>query len=46
MSRPGLIRRFFRGIWLAIDFSRRLVFNLLFLLVFGLILFMDQSLSH
>ena len=39
MARPGLIRRFFRGIWSAIDFSRRLVFNLLFLLIVGLILF-------
>ena len=39
MARPGLIRRFFRGIWSVIDFSRRLVFNLLFLLIVGLILF-------
>jgi len=39
MARPGLIRRFFRGIWSAIDFSRRLVLNLLFLLIVGLILF-------
>ncbi|HTN49360.1 MAG TPA: signal peptide peptidase SppA [Burkholderiaceae bacterium] len=43
MSRPGLIRRFFRGIWTAIDFSRRLVLNLLFLLVVGLILFVWLS---
>ncbi len=39
MARPGLIRRFFRGLWSAIDFSRRLVFNLIFLLIVGLILF-------
>jgi protease IV len=39
MARPGLIRRFFGGLWAAIDFSRRLVVNLLFLLVVGLVLF-------
>ena len=43
MSRPGLIRRFFRGIWLAVDFARRFVFNLIFLLVVGLILFVWLS---
>lgn len=32
-KRPGAIRRFFGGIWNALNFTRRLVFNLLFLLV-------------
>lgn len=32
-SRPGLLRRFFGGLWWLIDFLRRLVFNLLFLLL-------------
>jgi protease-4 len=39
MARPGLIRRFFSTLWAGIDFSRRLVLNLLFLLVVGIILF-------
>ncbi len=43
MARPGLIRRFFGGIWAAIDFSRRLILNLLFLLIVGLILFVWLS---
>ncbi|MEO5626231.1 MAG: signal peptide peptidase SppA, partial [Dokdonella sp.] len=34
---PGAIGRFFRGIWNALNFTRRLVFNLIFVLV--LILF-------
>ncbi|MFN3964930.1 MAG: signal peptide peptidase SppA [Silanimonas lenta] len=29
--RPGPLRRLFGGLWAALDFSRRLVFNLLFL---------------
>src|SRR5690606_17759332 len=28
---PGAIRRFFRAIWNALNFTRRLVFNLIFL---------------
>ncbi|HEY6943274.1 signal peptide peptidase SppA [Dokdonella sp.] len=32
-SQPGVIRRFFRGLWDALNFTRRLVFNLVFLLV-------------
>ncbi len=28
---PGVIRRFFRGLWNALNFTRRLVFNLIFL---------------
>ncbi|MEO8527046.1 MAG: S49 family peptidase, partial [Caldimonas sp.] len=41
-SQPGLLRRFFRGIWRFVDVSRRVVLNLVFLaiiafLVFGLI---------
>ncbi len=39
MARPGLIRRFFGGLWAAVDFSRRFVVNLLFLLIVGLVLF-------
>lgn len=30
-SRPGLIRRFFGGLWWLLDFTRRLVLNLVFL---------------
>jgi protease IV len=30
-ARPGLVRRFFGGLWWLLDFSRRLVLNLLFL---------------
>ena len=30
-GQPGVIRRFFRAIWNAINFARRLVFNLIFL---------------
>ncbi|HSQ09210.1 MAG TPA: signal peptide peptidase SppA [Burkholderiaceae bacterium] len=43
MARPGLIRRFFGGLWTAVDFSRRLVINLLFLLIVGLVLFVWLS---
>ena len=32
-SQPGVIRRFFRGLWNAINFTRRLVFNLVFLVI-------------
>ena len=39
MARPGLIRRFFRGLWTGVDFSRRFIVNLLFLLIVGLVLF-------
>ena len=39
MARPGLIRRFFGFLWRGIDFSRRLVLNLLFLLIVGIVLF-------
>lgn len=37
-GKPGFIRRFFGGIWAALNFTRRLVFNVifLFLLVFFL----------
>lgn len=37
-SQPGLIHRFVRGVWRALDFSRRLVMNLAFLLVVVLVL--------
>ena len=32
-SQPGAIYRFFRGIWRALNFSRLLVFNVLFVFV-------------
>lgn len=32
-GQPGVIRRFFRAIWNAVNFARRLVFNLVFLLL-------------
>jgi len=32
-NEPGVIRRFFRASWRALDFTRRLAFNLLFLFV-------------
>ena len=32
-QQPGVIRRFFRGLWDALNFTRRLVFNLIFLAV-------------
>ena len=32
-SNPGPVRRFFRGTWRVIDVSRRVVLNLLFLLI-------------
>jgi protease-4 len=37
-NKPGAIRRFFCGIWNALNFTRRLVFNLLFLFVLLLVL--------
>jgi protease-4 len=37
-KRPGAIRRFFCGIWNALNFTRRLVFNLLFLFVLLIVL--------
>ena len=36
-SQPGLIHRFVRGVWRALDFSRRLAMNLVFLLVVVLV---------
>ncbi|GAA0725017.1 signal peptide peptidase SppA [Dokdonella soli] len=32
-EQPGVIRRFFHGLWNALNFTRRLVFNLIFLLL-------------
>ena len=32
-SSPGRTRRFFRGLWRFVDVSRRVVLNLLFLIV-------------
>ena len=37
-SQPGPIRRFFGGIWNTVNFARRLVFNILFLLVLFVLL--------
>ncbi|HEY2558800.1 MAG TPA: signal peptide peptidase SppA [Caldimonas sp.] len=36
-SSPGPARRFFRGLWRVVDVSRRVVFNLLFLLILALV---------
>ncbi|MEO6895326.1 MAG: signal peptide peptidase SppA [Caldimonas sp.] len=38
-SHPGLVRRFFRGLWRAIDTSRRVVLNLIFLAIVAFIVF-------
>lgn len=38
-SRPGIVRRFFGGLWWLIDGTRRAVLNLLFLLIVGALLF-------
>jgi len=38
VARPGLIRRFFGGLWRALNFARRLIFNLLFLAIVGILL--------
>ncbi|HEY0232648.1 MAG TPA: S49 family peptidase, partial [Dokdonella sp.] len=32
-EKPGVIGRFFRGLWNALNFTRRLVFNLIFLVL-------------
>ena len=32
-TQPGVIRRFFRGVWDALNFTRRLVLNLVFLVI-------------
>lgn len=37
-ARPGLLRRFFGGLWNAVDFLRRLVFNLIFLAIVAVLL--------
>ncbi len=37
-QKPGVIRRFFRGLWNTLNFTRRLVFNLLFLFVLLIVL--------
>ena len=38
VKKRGLFRRFFGGLWWLVDGSRRLVLNMLFLLIVGLIL--------
>src|SRR5512133_3655164 len=35
---PGLLRRFFLGLWRLLDFSRRLVINVLFLVIVAVLL--------
>lgn len=37
-DRPGFLRRFFGGLWSAVDFLRRLVFNLIFLAIVAVLL--------
>ena len=37
-SNPGPMRRFFRGAWRFVDISRRVVLNLLFLLILAIII--------
>ena len=32
-SNPGPVRRFFRGVWRVVDVSRRVVLNLLFMII-------------
>jgi protease IV len=36
-SSPGPVRRFFRGVWRVVDVSRRVVLNLLFLLILTIV---------
>jgi protease-4 len=36
-SQPGPLRRFFRGVWRVVDVSRRVVLNLVFLLILGFV---------
>src|SRR5688572_3257182 len=37
-SHPGFVRRFFRGVWRVVDVSRRVVLNLIFLLILAVVL--------
>ena len=37
-ARPGFIRRFFLGLWRLLDFSRRLVLNVLFMVIVAVLL--------
>ena len=36
-SQPGSLRRFFRGVWRVVDVSRRVVLNLVFLLILAFV---------
>ena len=36
-SNPGPVRRFFRGVWRVVDVSRRVVLNLIFLLILAIV---------
>ncbi|MGZ8260893.1 MAG: S49 family peptidase, partial [Caldimonas sp.] len=38
-SSPGPARRFFRGVWRVVDVSRRVVLNLLFVIILALVVF-------
>ena len=38
-SHPGPARRFFRGLWRVVDVSRRVVLNLVFLLILAIVFF-------
>ena len=37
-ARPGFIRRFFGGLWSLLNFTRQLIFNLLFLAIVAVLL--------
>lgn len=37
VERPGIIRRFFAGLWRALNFTRQLVFNVLFLAIVAIL---------
>jgi hypothetical protein len=38
-ARPGFVSRFFTGLWNVLDFARRLFFNIVFLVIVGVLLF-------
>ena len=37
-ERPGFFRRFFGGLWRVLEFSRRLVLNVLFMVIVAVLL--------
>jgi protease IV len=42
-ARPGFLSRFFTGLWNVLDFARRLFFNIVFLVIVGVLLFAWMS---